>query len=378
MTEFKPVEEPIYGEAYLPLKFKTAFALPEDNCIDIHANDLGFLTIVEDGKIVGYNVLVGGGMGTVPSAEKSFPAVALPLTFVTPDQVLAVAEAVVKVQRDFGNREDRKIARLKYLIHDWGIPRFKAKVEEYFGGPLPEPKPVVVTNVDDHIGWREQGDGKLYLGINIDSGRIKDEGDLRLKTALRTILQKYGMRTRLTPLQSVILCDVDPKDQADIDQILTSHGVLSAEQISPLRRYAMACPAMPTCGLSVAESERVLLELIAALEAEMAKYGLESDRLAVHMTGCPNGCARPYTPDIGIVGKTLGKYTVFLGGNVQGTRLAFIYDDVVPFDEIPGRLSPVFALYKSEREGGESFGDFCHRIGQERIAKFAEEFASAS
>src|SRR3990172_4885796 len=217
VAEFQPVDEPLYGARYLPRKFKTAFALPEDNCIDIYTNDLGFLTIVENDKIVGYNVLVGGGMGVTPSAHKTFPALAKKMAFVTPDQVVGVAEAVVKVQRDFGNRSDRKVARLKYLIADWGIEKFKAKVQEYFGRTLADPRPDDVYRFDDHIGWHEQGDGRLYLGINIENGRIKDDGRLRIKTGLRAILNKYKMRTRLTALQSVILCDIAPAQRDDIN-----------------------------------------------------------------------------------------------------------------------------------------------------------------
>lgn len=366
-TEFSPVEEPIYGERYLPRKFKMAIAEPADNCVDVYTQDLGLLAVVEDGAITGYNVLVGGGMGRTPSAEKTFPRIADKLTFATPEQVVAVAEAVVKVQRDFGNREDRKRARLKYLIHDWGLEKFKAKVEEYFGGPLPAPHPSDVTGVDDHIGWHEQGDGKLFLGINIENGRIKDEGELRIKTGLRAILGKFGMDTRLTALQSVILCDIDPADKDEIDGLLAEHGMKSAEELSLLRRYSIACPAFPTCGLSITESERALPGIIDQLEVEAAKYGLESQKIAVHMTGCPNGCARPYTPDIGLVGKAVGKYTVFLGGNPEGTRLCFIYKDLVPGEEIASTLSPVLGLYKAERSEGESFGDFCHRIGLEDL-----------
>lgn len=366
-TEFAPVEEPIYGERYLPRKFKMAIAEPADNCVDVYTQDLGLLAVVEDGAITGYNVLVGGGMGRTPSAEKTFPRIADKLTFATPEQVVAVAEAVVKVQRDFGNREDRKRARLKYLIHDWGLEKFKAKVEEYFGGPLPAPHPSDVTGVDDHIGWHEQGDGKLFLGINIENGRIKDEGELRIKSGLRAILGKFGMDTRLTALQSVILCDIDPADKDEIDGLLAEHGMKSAEELSLLRRYSIACPAFPTCGLSITESERALPGIIDQLEVEAARHGLESQKIAVHMTGCPNGCARPYTPDIGLVGKAVGKYTVFLGGNPEGTRLCFIYKDLVPGEEIASTLSPVLGLYKAEREEGESFGDFCHRIGLEDL-----------
>ena len=317
VTDFKPVEEPIYGTRYLPRKFKMAIGLPEDNCVDLYTQDLGLLAIVEGGRIIGYNILAGGGMGRTPSAEKTFPALAKRLTFVTPAEVIEVCEALVKVQRDFGNREDRKRARLKYLIADWGLPRFKAKVEEYVGRSLPDPHPADVTGVDDHIGWQEQGDGKLFLGINIENGRIKDEGSLRIKSGLRAILRKFGMEVRLTALQSIILCDIDPKDKAEINRIMAEHGIKGENELSLLRRYAIACPAFPTCGLSITESERALPGVIDELEVEIAKLGLQSDKIAVHMTGCPNGCARPYTPDIGLVGKAAGKYTVFVGGNPE-------------------------------------------------------------
>lgn len=363
----EPENEPIYGATYLPRKFKIGVALPEDNCIDIYTQDMGYLAVVENDKIVGYNLLVGGGMGMTPAKKTTFPALAKQMAFITPDQVLTVGEAVVKVQRDFGNRADRKQARLKYLIHEQGLPWFKAKVEEYYGAPLPGPRDVDVTDVDDHIGWHEQGDGKLFLGINIENGRLKDEGPLQLKKMFRVLLNKYGMDTRLTALQGVILCDIDPKDRADIDRILTEHGCKRAEELTLARRYSISCPAYPTCGLAVTESERVMPHVMDALEAEMAKHGLLSERIAIHMTGCPNGCARPYTPDIGLVGKARGKYTLYLGGNAQGTRLAFLYEDMVPQEELPNKLSPIFAKFKVGRTSGESFGDFCHRVGKEGL-----------
>jgi sulfite reductase (ferredoxin) len=363
VAEWQYVEEPIYGALYLPRKFKIGFALPEDNCIDIYTQDLGFLAIVENGRIVGYNVLVGGGMGKTPSAEKTFVALAQRMAFILPDEVLAVAEAVVKVQRDHGNRSDRKLARMKYLIHNWGLEKFKATVEEYYGHKLAEPHPADVTDVDDHIGWYEQGDGKLFLGINIENGRIKNDGPLRLKTGLRKLLEKYRMNTRLTALQSVILCDIDPKDKADIVQTLVEHGIKQDHELTLTRRYAIACPAFPTCGLSLTESERALPAVIDGVEAELAKLGLLKERISIHMTGCPNGCARPYTPDIGLVGKTLGKYTIYVGGNVQGTRLAFIYKDLVLQADLVPSLTPLLHQYKAERAGSESFGDFCTRVG---------------
>ena len=373
VAEFKPVDEPIYGTVYLPRKFKTAIALPEDNCVDIYTQDLGFLAVVEHNQIIGYNVLVGGGQGKTPSAEKTFVAIAQRLAFVTPDQVVGVAEAIVKVQRDFGNREDRKVARLKYTIHNHGLEWFKSKVEEYYGQPRAAPHPVDVTDVDDHIGWHEQGDGRLFLGINIECGRIKDEGALRIKTGLRVLLNKYGMATRLTPLQSVILCDIKPEDKSDIIKILAEHGIKQDHELTLLRRYSIACPAFPTCGLSITESERALPGIIDELEIEMAKLGIQHDRISVHMTGCPNGCARPYTPDIGLVGKQAGvggaqgKYTIYLGGNAQGTRLAYIYKDAVPQAEVATTLATAMRFYKANRLNGESFGDFCHRKGQAEL-----------
>lgn len=375
--EFKEVEEPIYGHAYLPRKFKIGITLPEDNCIDVYTQDMGYIAVVEGGRIVGYDVIAGGGMGVTPSAKKTFPALAKPIAFATPDQAIPIGEAIVKVQRDFGNRADRKQARLKYLIANWGVPAFREKVAEYYGKPLPMPRGIEVTGVDDHIGWHEQGDGKWFLGVNVENGRIKDEGPLRIKTGLRAILSKYKMPTRLTALQGVILCDIDPKDRDDINAMLRAHGMKGADELTLLRRYSIACPAWPTCGLAVTESERALPGILDDMEAALSKFGLLSERISVHMTGCPNGCARPYTPDIGLVGKAAGeKYTLFLGGNVMGTRLAFIYRDFVEKDQITPTLVPLFAFYKAHRSGNESFGDFCHRQGVEVLQKFADEYAS--
>jgi sulfite reductase (ferredoxin) len=375
VTEFKPVEEPIYGARYLPRKFKTGFALADDNCVDIYANDLGFLAIVEHDEIVGYNVLVGGSMGMTPAQKNTFPAVAKRMAFVTPEQVIAVAEAIVKVQRDFGNRSDRKLARMKYLIANWGLEAFKAKVDEYYGRKLPEPHPADVTAVDDHLGWHEQGDGRWFLGINIDNGRIQDTDGLRLKTALRNLVEKYRMPLRNTPLQSILLCEIEPAWRREIDGVLRDHGVTPADELTPVRRLAMACPALPTCGLSVTESERVMPQVVEQLEAELAKIGLPDEPISVHMTGCPNGCARPYTPDVGLVGKGRLKYTLYLGGNTEGTRIAFLYKDLVPLEEIGETLAPLLVYFKDERTPGESFGNFCHRKGADALRAYAGQLA---
>ncbi|MCI0332536.1 MAG: NADPH-dependent assimilatory sulfite reductase hemoprotein subunit [Planctomycetes bacterium] len=359
--------EPIYGKTYLPRKFKIAIGLPGDNSVDVYANDIGLLAICEDWNVVGYNVLVGGGFGVTPSAKKTFPAVAQPMCYVEADRVVDLCVAIVKVQRDFGNRADRKIARMKYLIHDWGLDRFRAKVEEYFGEAVEAPRPVGVHGFNDGMGWHEQGDGRWFYGLNIENGRIKDTETMRLKTALREICTTTRPPLRLTPQQSIIFCDIAPEDRSRIEEILRRHNVLLSEDYSTVRRWSMACPALPTCGLAVTESERILPSIIDELEIELQKLGLENEVFTTRMTGCPNGCARPYNSDIGLVGKTKDKYTIFLGGHVLGDRLNFIYKDLVPSRDVVPTLAPVLRYFKDARQNGEAFGDFCHRLGKDAL-----------
>ncbi len=368
--------EPIYGPTYLPRKFKTAVGLADDNCVDLYANDLGLMAVVENGQIIGYNVLVGGGMGVTPSAEKTFPAVAKRMAFIRPDQAIDVATAIIMVQRDFGNRADRKIARLKYLIHNWGLPAFKAKVEEYYGQPLADPHPDDVRGFDDHIGWHEQGDGKLFYGLNVENGRIHDEGDFRLKAALRRICTSLKPGIRLTAHQSFLFTDVDPADRDTLENLLGEHGIKLSDEISNVRRWSMACVAWPTCGLAITESERALPGLIDQLEVELAKLGLSSETFTLRMTGCPNGCARPYNCDIGLVGKAAGKYTILVGGRLLGDRLNFIFKDMVPADEVVPSLVPVLAYFKQDRDAGETLGDFCHRKGCEDLVNWTQQLVA--
>ena len=351
--------EPIYGKTYLPRKFKTAFSLPEDNCTDIYTNDLGFLGVAQAGRLVGYNVVAGGGLGTTPSAQKTFPFLALPLCYIDRADVLAIGEAVLKVFRDFGNRSDRKRARLKYIIHDWGMPAFRAKVEEYLGHPLADPKPLTVSGVDDHLGWHSQGDGKLFLGIPVENGRIKDDGDFRLASGLRAFFEKFKTPGRLTCQQKILLADIEPAWRGEIDRWLTEFGIAAVEQVSTVRRWSMACPALPTCGLAVTEAEPALPSLLDQLEVELTRLGLENERFTVRMTGCPNGCARPYNSDIGLVGRSAhinkdgtpapGTYTIFLGGRTIGDRLNTEFKDYVPYDQVVAELVPVFSRFKEDR-----------------------------
>jgi sulfite reductase (ferredoxin) len=373
-----PDVEPIYGRTYLPRKFKMAVGLPGDNCVDLYANDLGFMAICENFNVVGYNLLVGGGFGVTPSAKKTFPAVAQRLGYVPAAQAIAAAEAIVKVQRDFGNRADRKTARLKYLLHDKGLEWFKAKVEEYAGFSIAEPHPDDVWGFDDHLGWHEQGDGNWFYGLNVENGRIKDEGPFRLKTALRLICNTLKPELRLTSHQSILFCNIVPERRDELQQILRDHGVPLSHEISTVRRWSMACVAWPTCGLSITEAERALPGVIDQLEQELAKIGLAREAFTVRMTGCPNGCARPYNSDVGFVGKSAGKYTILLGGRLLGDRLNSIYKDSVPEEELVTSLIPVFHYFKHERASDETFGDFCHRKGMVDLAAWADRYTGGA
>ena len=368
--------EPIYGKRYMPRKFKIGIAFTFDNCIDVYANDLGLLAITEGDKIIGYNILAGGGMGMTPSNKKTFPAVAKRICFATPEQVFQVIEAVFKVQRDYGNREDRKQARLKYVVANWGVEKFKAKVEEYYGGPLADPNPADVQEIKDHMGWDEQGDGLWFYGLNVENGRIKDTPQIQLKTAIREVCQTLNPGIRTTAHQSLIFTNIKPEDKATLEAILRKHNVPLTEDISTVRRWSMACVAWPTCGLSITESERALPGMIDQMEVELARLGLSNERFTVRSTGCPNGCARPYNSDIGLVGRARAKYTIYLGGRALGDRISYMYKDMIPHDEVVPTLTPVFACFKQFREPGETLGDFCQRMGQEALLAYAEKHAA--
>ena len=255
-----------------------------------------------------------------------------------------------------------------------GVPRFKDKVEEYFGAALADPDPTDVFGFNDHIGWDEQGDGRWFYGLNIENGRIHDTESMQLKTALREICRRYSPGIRLTSHQSLIFTDVDSQNRYEFEAILKRHGVTLSEDISTVRRWSMACVAWPTCGLSITESERALPGMIDNLEVELARLGLDAEKFTIRMTGCPNGCARPYNCDVGLVGKARDRYTLFLGGRLLGDRLNFIYKDLVPTEDVARELAPVFAYFKQEREDGETFGDFCHRKGKDDLLAWSESY----
>lgn len=359
--------EPIYGKVYLPRKFKTGLALPDDNIVDVYAQDLGLLAIVEHGQVAGYNVLVGGSMGMSHGNANTFPMCGKPICYVSADRVLPAAEAVLKLFRDHGNRADRKRARIKYVVHDWGVEKFREVLQTYVPFPLELPRDVAVTGYPLHLGWHAQGDGKFFYGISVENGRIKDADSFRLRTALRSLVEQLHPQIRLTPMQDILLCDLPEHAKAVIESALTDHGVRLPGRISLVRQHSMACPAIPTCGLALSEAERVLPSMMDELETALERHGLDEEKISVRMTGCPNGCARPYQSDIGIVGRSGDKYTLYVGGNLVGSRLNFALKDLVPLPEIVPTLCKVLEDFKRHRVGDEAFGDYCERRGAAHV-----------
>jgi sulfite reductase (ferredoxin) len=363
--------EPIYGKTYLPRKFKTAFSLPDDNCTDIYAQCLGFLAIVENGKTLGYNLLAGGGMGQSHGNAKTFPHLAKEVCFVEPHQVVRAAEGIIKLFRDHGNRSDRKRARLKYVMNDWGVEKFREVFARDYFGPLVAPKHAPITGVDLHLGWHRQHDGNWFLGVSVENGRVKDEGSFRLRAGLREIVKQVRCTVRVTAQQDVLLCDIPVSLKPKVDSLLNEYGIPRPESLSMVQRWSMACPAIPTCPLAISESERMLPALIDNLEGEITRLGLGEQAISIRMTGCPNGCARPYNSDIGIVGRSGEKYTVFVGGRIEADRLSFVLQDLMPKDQIVPAVSRILARYQVERTANEGFGDYCTRLGQAAIREIA-------
>jgi sulfite reductase (ferredoxin) len=356
-----PVDEPVYGPTYLPRKFKIALTVPGDNSVDFYTNDLGIVAIVRDGAVVAYNLAVGGGLGMTHGKTTTFPRLADHLGSIPPERLIDAVRAIVVVQRDNGDRSDRRHARLKYLIADRGLDWFRAEVEREAGFRLDAWREIAPWDDTPRYGWFEQGDGRWFLGLHVQSGRIRDTADVRLKTALRAIADRFDYEFVATLGQQILIAGVPAGGRAAVDEILRAHGVVAPESVSPVRGRAMACPALPTCGLALAESERVIPELLDEIEAELARAGLPDQQITMRMTGCPNGCARPYLAEIGIVGQSADRYQVYLGGDPASTRLAKVWRDKVKLAEIAPLLAPLFASYRAERRGAESFGDWSLR-----------------
>ncbi len=355
------VDEPVYGPTYLPRKIKVGLALPEDNCIEVYTQDIGLLAVVEGERLMGFDLLAGGGLGSSPLRENTFPRLAEPIAFVPADEALRVIDAVVQVHRDHGNRQDRRRARLKYLVAEWGSARFRAAIEERLERSLAPPRGVTVSGHDDHLGWRPQGDGRFFLGIPVLCGRLENTDAVRLKSTVRTLLERFRAPVRLTPQQNLLLCDLEASQRREVEQILRSGGVPLAEELRPLRRQAMACPALPTCGLAVAEAERVLPRLLVQLEQELAACGLADEGISLRIAGCPNACSRTATADIALVGRGAGKYAIYLGGRPHGDGLNVLYRDEVAESQIVPEICAVAAQYQAGRTPGESLADYLRR-----------------
>ncbi len=361
--------EPLYGDTYLPRKFKIGFAWPGDNCIDVFTHDAGIVPIERHGE-AGYVVLVGGGLGQSHAREDdTYPRLATPLAWVPEADLSDVVRAVVLVQRDHGNRDDRARARLKYTIDTIGESAFRSLVEARLGRPLIDPVELPpFTDSQDHLGWWLDADGRWVLGVQVPSGRVRDTDDVRLRTALRTVIDRWLPEVRFTARQDVLLCGFAAEDRVEVERVLSSHNVPMADALSGVHRHAIACPALPTCGQALGEAERVLPQVADGLHGMLVQRGLGGIALRVNMTGCPNGCARPYTAEVGIVGRTKSTYDLYLGGSVGGERLAQRVAVGLKLGDLPGALDPIVARYGAERLDGESFGDYCHRVGETELA----------
>ncbi|MEO0949215.1 MAG: sulfite reductase, ferredoxin dependent, partial [Cyanobacteria bacterium J06641_5] len=376
-TIFHDSPEPIYGTHYMPRKFKCCVTVPGDNSVDLFTQDVTLVVITDDSsELQGFNVYVGGGLGRTHNKEETFARAADALGYVAKDDVYDFMKAVVATQRDYGDRFQRRHARMKYLLHDWGMAKFKAQVEKYFGKEITPSVELPAWQYFDYLGWHEQGDGNWFFGLSVENGRVKDEGKFQLKTALREIVERYELPMRLTPNHNIILHEIAPAQKAEIEGILRDRGIVTnPDEIDVLTRFSMACPALPLCGLAVTESERILPEMLARIQAVMVKVGLPANEpLVVRMTGCPNGCARPYMAELGFVGSAPESYQVWLGGTPHQTRLAAPFVEKLPGVELESFLEPLFAYFKQARAESESFGEFCHRVGFDALRAFSENY----
>jgi sulfite reductase (NADPH) hemoprotein beta-component len=356
--------EPIYGSTYLPRKFKAAIVVPPQNDVDVFAHDLGYIAIVEDGRLAGFNLTVGGGLGATHGDPATYPRLADLLGFLVPERLLAIAEAVVTIQRDHGDRSERKHARLKYTIADRGVDWFRAELERRTGFALAPARPFQFTGSGDRFGWIEGTDGRWHLTLRIESGRVADRGDRRFRSGLARMAAIHRGDFRLTPNQNLIIASVAPNERWRLDALIAGYGMDLYRSEPPLALDALACVALPTCPLAMAEAERYLPAATAALDSLMQRHGVGGEPLLFRISGCPNGCSRPYLAEIALVGKAPGRYNLHVGGGRDGTRLNRLYRENVDEQGALAALDPLIAAWAQEREAGEAFGDFLHRSGR--------------
>jgi sulfite reductase (NADPH) hemoprotein beta-component len=370
----KGPEEPFYGRTYMPRKFKIGFVIPPLNDIDVYAQDLGFIAIGAPGKLEGFNVAIGGGMGRTDQAPQTYPRLADVIGFVPADRVIDTIDAVMGVQRDYGDRVDRAHARFKYTIDDKGLDWIKAQVEARLGFALAPAGEFTFTANGDALGWTQGEDGQHHYTLFVENGRVSNGPRLRLLDALRAIAQLHRGTIRVTPNQNVVIADIAPQARPAIEALLAEHGLGSLNRQSALRLNSMACVALPTCGLAMAESERYLPDLITRIDAILAANGLSDEPITLRMTGCPNGCARPYIAEIALTGRAPGKYNLYLGGGFHGQRLNKMYLENAGEEAILGALDRVLTHYARDRLPQERFGDFTIRAGYVVAVKEGRHF----
>lgn len=367
--------DPIYGEVYLPRKFKIGIAVPPQNDVDIYSQDLGFVPFAPHGEVEGYTVLVGGGFGMTHGIQSTFPTLAQPLFYVRRDDAVEAAVAVVTTQRDHGNRTDRKRARLKYLIEDRGLDWFRADVTQRLGQrPVFEPRPLEFTTVADRLGWHAQGDGRWFYGVHVPGGRILDNEKARYRSAFRAVAERLGLTVRLTPNTNLLFANVAPDQREGLEQTLQEFGVPNAGGLTALRRLAHACVALPTCGLALSEGERILPEFLDRIDEVLRDLDLEEEPILFRMTGCPNGCARPYNADFALVGRAPGRYALFVGGSIAGDRLAGLEQKTVSTADVPAVVRGYLEEFVRGRETGETFSAYWGRTHENGPAPHPQQF----
>ena len=355
--------EPVYGPTYLPRKFKIGLIHGDDNTIDLLANDLGFVAVYEGDTLAGYQLYVGGGQGMTHNNPRTFPRIASAVGFVAADQLWEATVAVIGLQRDHGDRTNRRRARLKYVVEDRGVPWVQDTLRTDYGLAMEAPRALPLFKVPELLGWHEQGDGRWWLGVPVNAGRIAGV----LRTALREVIARFGTDPVFTGQQDVLLTNIAPGDRAAIDAILDAAAIVPGETLSPVSRWALACTALPFCGLALTEAERVRLQIVAQVETALSAHGALQERLSLRIAGCPNGCSRPYAGDIGLVGRVPGQYALFVGGDFEGTRLSFKLREKVPFAAIGDTLEPLFGAWVAGRTPDEGFGNWCNRVGMDSL-----------
>jgi sulfite reductase (ferredoxin) len=364
----EPAEtEPMYGPTYLPRKFKVGVAFPGDNCIDVYTQDVGLVAHQEQDQLTGFTVLIGGGMGMTHGKTATYPRLATPLCFATPDEVVSLVETIVTIQRDYGDRQNRKHARMKYLVEEQGIAWFRAELEQRLGHAVADPQPITWQAAHDHLGWHQQADGRWFLGLFVENGRVKDTETFRLRAGLRRVIEQFRPSIRLTPQQNILLTDLEETQREAVEALLADYGIVTDPAVLGIRRFALACPALPTCGLALAEAERALPDVVRQIEEHLRELGLAEEPISIRMTGCPNGCARPYMGDIGLVGRSKNLYNVYVGGDQENTRMNSLYAADVSTDDLAATIQPLLVMWREERQPQERFGDFCHRVGIEHL-----------